>query len=252
MKRKTNPTEPVPLPTCTAVGPEDMVLVACTSGEVFLVERNCATVGRYCRDVLHVWEGAVHRAVAQSGNEGITPSDGATAEAAVVLCTDADSHSREAGIPLATEPAEIPFMSFLDADDASPLEAIRHIPVTLVAEHYQQRLRAAEAATPTKIDRPPLKLVSSSGDRKGAPVIVPKPISPLAPIESDDGALMFPVVVIPYMTAELMEVALSYAHKKYKVDVDGEKPGAESAAPVTAASAEGRWQLIAASVLTGM
>ncbi|CBZ28390.1 conserved hypothetical protein [Leishmania mexicana MHOM/GT/2001/U1103] len=252
MKRKTNPAEPVPLPTCTAVGPEDMVLVACTSGETFLVERNCAIVSGHCRDLLQVWESAVRRVVLQSRNEESTMSDGATAEITVVPCMETDSHSRDTGSLLATDPTVIAFMPFTDADDASPLEAIRHIPVTLVAEHYQKRLGAVEAISPSKADRPPSKPASSYGDRKGAPVIVPKPISPLAPMESADGTLMYPVVVIPYMTPELMEAALSYAHRKYRIDMDGEKPGAESTAAVTVASAEGRWRLIAASVLTGM
>ncbi|KAG5474261.1 hypothetical protein LSCM1_03040 [Leishmania martiniquensis] len=252
MKRKTVPVEAAPLPTCTVVGPEDMMLVACTSGELFLVERNCAIVSGYCRDLLQAWEGAVRREVAQSRCEDSAVSDGATAEAIVMACIEPDSHGRYAGGPLAADPADIPFMPFPGAEDTSSFETIRHVPVTVVAEHYQQRLRGAEAITPTKLDRPSSKSVSSYGDRKGAHVIIPKPISPLAPIEIVDGALMYPVVVIPYTTPELMESALSYAHRKYKVDVDGERPGVESAVPATLASAEGRWRLIAVSVLTSM
>ncbi|CAG9577072.1 conserved hypothetical protein [Leishmania major strain Friedlin] len=252
MKRKANPAEAVPLPTCTAVGPEDMVLVACTSGETFLVERNCAIVSGHCRDLLQVWEGAVRRIALQSRDEESTISDGAATEITVVPCMEADSHSRDAVGPLATDPTVITFMPFMDADDASPLEALCHVPVTLVAEHYQKRLRAAEAISPSKADRPSSKQVPSYGDRKGASVIVAKPISPLAPMESADGTPMYPVVVIPYMTPELMEAALSYAHRKYRIDMDGEKSGAEPAAPISVASAEGRWRLIAASVLTGV
>ncbi|KAG5499755.1 hypothetical protein GH5_03889 [Leishmania sp. Ghana 2012 LV757] len=252
MKRKAIPAEAAPLPTCTAVGPEDMVLVGCASGELFLVERNCAIVSSYCRDLLQVWEGAVRRVVAQYRCEDSTVSDSAAAEAIAMASFEPDSYGRYGGGPLATDPAEIPFMPFLGAGDISSLETVRHVPVTLVAEHYQQRLRAAEATTPTKVDRPSSKLISSYGDRKGVHMIVPKPITPLSPIENTDGALMYPVVIIPYVTPELMESALSYAHKKYKADVDGERPSVESAAPVTLVSAESRWRLMAASVLTGM
>ncbi|GET89946.1 hypothetical protein, conserved [Leishmania tarentolae] len=252
MKRKANPVEAVPLPTCTAVGPEDMVLIACTSGETFLVERNCAIVSGYCRDLLQVWEGAVRRVVMQNRNEESTLCEGATAEITIIPCMEPNPHFQDTGASLVTGPTVITFMPFTDANDASPLEAIRHIPVTAVAEHFQKRLRTAEGTSPNKGDRPSSKQIPPYSDRKGAPVIVPKPISPLAPMECDDGSLMYPVVVIPYMTPELMEAALSYAHRKYRIEMDGEKPSAESATPLTVASAEDRWRLIAASVLTGM
>ncbi|KAK7197433.1 hypothetical protein NESM_000691800 [Novymonas esmeraldas] len=254
MKRKTNPVEAAPLPTCTAVGPEDSVLIACVTGEAFLVERNCAFVSGYCRDVLQMWDGAVRRAVVQTRHEESAVSEGVTVDVAVVLRISADTHRRDAGGPLATDPTEIPFMAFCEDDDAAaaPLAGLQRIPVTVVAEHFQQRLEAAEATTPTKVDRPSSKPLSSYGERKGAHVLVPKPISPLSPMEGPGGELLYPVVVVPHLTAALMELALSYAQKKYKIDVDGERAGAEAAPPVQVASAEDRWRLIAASVLSGM
>ncbi|KAG5500354.1 hypothetical protein JKF63_03446 [Porcisia hertigi] len=252
MKRKVNPVEPAPLPTCTAVGPEDMVLLACASGEVFLVERNCAIVSGYCRDLLQLWEGAVRRVAMQNKNDEHASSDAATTETTSALRTEVNSHSHDVDGPLATDPVEIPFMSLLDYSGSSPLDAIRQVPVTQVADHYQQRLSAADSTTPTKVDRPSSKQFSAHGDRKGMHFVVPKPISPLAPIEFDDGVPMYPVIVVPYMTPTLLEMALSYAQKKYKMDVDGEKAGTETLAPLISASAEGRWRLLAASMLASM
>lgn len=254
MKRKANPVEAAPLPTCTAVGPEDMVLVACASGEVFLVERNCATASSYCRDAMQLWEGAVRRAAANTRTEDSAPGDGAVSESPVVLRIAVESQRRDGNGPLATDPVEIPFMPFLTDDVAgsptAPLAGLRHVPVAVVAEHYQQRVEATES--PSKGERPSSKPISSYADRKAAHVVVPKPISPLAPIEGHDGALLYPVVVVPYVTPALMEAALSYGQRKYKLDVDGEKGGAELAPPVLPTSPEDRWALMAASVLTGM
>lgn len=265
MKRKVNAVEAAPLPTCAAIGPEDMVLIACLSGESYLIERNCALLSSLCRDTLMVWENAIRRVANQYRSDQsittatVTPTD----VVGVGFPNNGPMSSavgeRASNVRLLTDFAEnanmtIPFMAAWDADEDAAAAAswetrVQHIPLATVAERYQQRL---DAATPTKVERPSSsKLPSSHGDRKGV-MVVPKPISPLAPWEDGDGLWLYPVVQMTYVTPPLLEASLAYAAKKYKMDMDGDKMPAESVPPVSAIATGEQWQMIAAAVLTGM
>jgi hypothetical protein len=273
MKRKANPVETAPLPTCAAVGPDDMVLVACPSGETFLIERNCALLSAHCRDTLLGWESAIRRAVSQNRNDqstttaavgsGLTPVDAVTVgfpsssggiETGSWGFSERTGGVRVLGASCDTASMTIPFMPAWDDDNVgvsvASLEAqVQHVPLTTIAERYQRRL---DEVTPTKVARPSSsKVPSSHGDRKGM-MVVPKPISPLAPLEDDKGRLLYPVVQLYYATPPLLEASLLYVAKKYKVDMDGDKVTAESVPPVSAIATGERWQMIAAAVLTGV
>ncbi|KPA85542.1 hypothetical protein ABB37_01813 [Leptomonas pyrrhocoris] len=258
MKRKTNPIEAAPLPTCSAIGPEDMVLVACTSGETFLIERNCALLSSHCRDTLMLWENTIRRTanLNRSDRSSVTPT---------ITPIDSGSNgfpgSSSGGLRVLADLAEtpnttIPFMSAWDADAkdrtaaATSIEAqVQLVPIQTVAERYQQRM---DGVTPSKVERPSSsKNASSHGDRKGV-VVVPKSVSPLAPLEDVDGSWLYPVVQLPYVTPQLLESALAYASKKYKMDIDGDKVTGESVPPVSAIATGEQWQMMAAAVLTGI
>lgn len=265
MKRKANMVEAAPLPTCAAIGPEDMVLVACASGETFLIERNCALLSTHCRDVLLTWENAIRRVASQSKNNQSVCSPAATPTDVVAIgfpssnCVGGGTAERSGGVRMLADLAEnpnmtIPFMSAWDGAGASkPLASldagVQHLSITAVAERYQQRL---DAATPTKTERPSSsKMPSSHGDRKGM-MMVPKPVSPLAPLEDADGSLLYPVVQLTYPTPSLLEMSLAYASRKYKMDIDGDKMPTEVVPPVSAIVTGDPWEMIAAAVLTGM
>lgn len=259
MKRKTNTVEAAPLPTCSAIGPDDMVLVACSSGESYLIERNCALLSVHCREVLLLWESHIRRIASQnrSDQSTLTPAITPTSEAPAAV-VGFPGNERSGTIRSLIEPTEgtnmtIPFMAaWDDAGDATSgtVEAmVHHIPLLRVAERYQQRL---DAATPSKVDRPTSsKNPSSHGDRKGV-MVVPKPISPLVPLEDERGVLLYPVVELAHVTPSLMESSLAYASKKYKVDIDGERMPAELVPAVNAIVTGEQWHTIAAAVLTGM
>ncbi|KPI88317.1 hypothetical protein ABL78_2616 [Leptomonas seymouri] len=262
MKRKVNVVEAAPPPTCTSIGPEDMVLVACASGETYLIERNCALLSLPCRETLLMWESSIRRLANQSRNEQstnvlVTPID------AVVVgfpISSGGPGDRGGGVRVVAGTTEninmtIPYMSAWDFDGdqpptKSPLEArVQHLPILTVAERYQQRV---DAITPSKMERPSSsKSPSSHGERKGV-MVVPKPISPLAPLEGEDGSLLYPVIQLPYATHSLVESSLVYACKKYKMDMDGDKMPAESVPSVNAIATGEQWQMIAAAVLTGI
>lgn len=258
MKRKANAVEAAPLPTCSAVSPDDLVIVSCTSGETFLIERNCALMSIHCREVLLLWENAIRRVASQSRGEQNSCSLALSPTEAVAVGFSSGERGgagggggiRSLADPVDGRQATIPFMSaWDDTMDGGDAAVVHHVPLVTVAERYQQRM---DAATPTKVDRPSSsKVASSHGDRKGM-VVVPKPISPLAPLEDERGGWLYPVVQLAHVTTTLLESSLAYACRKYKVDIDGEKMAAESVPAVCAIATGEQWHMIAAAVLTGM
>lgn len=261
MKKKANTAEQLPLPSSSSVSIEDMILLRCSSGEVFLTERNCALVSSECRTYIHRWDGAIRSAAFQQAtSEGVFVNDdtedkdagghAAVMQAVLGRASVVMIQQDELDAPVSAVDT-IPFACFeneLPDQEAVPSEQpqVVEFAIDYVASQFRARVEKAFVALSNAEHAVP-RSAQGHTERK-VTALMPKLINPLAPIEETDGRLFYPVITLPFINAPLLQDALDYMHFKYKTDTDGEKRA--SANFLTGRG--DHWNLIAAAVLMGI
>lgn len=223
---------PQQAPRCAAE-PENMIALLAASGEIFLIDRNCAKVSELCRNYMSETEKLLERAVTRQSRSSAL-GGGADSRSAIGYC-------------------------YLDHDtDAMVREdvALEDVVALMAGQQYQQQqqqhLHAHQAD-------------GAASEREGSRPPTPNPPAPpagrllftaLRRRDARGGAavrVLYPLIDATCVPAEILQRAVEFMYFKYRADTTTGERGAPAPALFPHGQSEREaGQLIAASVLLGL
>lgn len=246
-------------PTKLTVEPENMIVLRAAGGKLFLIDRNCALVSRRCqRDIQEKERALLYGAVSIASSTSRVASAAERSESIAASMSEgisaAGGTDKEALGGLLAQPILYAcFDPFADVRQPSPVspfatDCLLWLTVgDVLTRQPQARLQMA-------VDVHMPSITSSlTGSRRSSPGFGSTGVNRpplLTYVELATGARVYPVVDLPDVSAELLEIGIRFMYVKYQADSDAEK----RSAPFSADFVQGMStaQLMATSMLLAM